>query len=160
MGAVRVTLLAAVRRFGGKKAVCVARVSASRVRGRVTYFNADRTINTFVVATEAMFCADFKRGVDGPSSPPLLLASCYPLSFHWFWSTDKLLWTNTRIKSLICHIPHPPPDIHNIQTVFILIHFNVYCHLRGWYLHYNMLFKYCILLKTPSLFVVYSKCRF
>ena len=70
MGAVRVTLAAAVRRFGGKKAVCVARVSASRVRGRVTYFNADRTINTFVVATEAMFCADFKRGVDGPSSPP------------------------------------------------------------------------------------------
>ena len=74
MGAVRVTLLAAVRRFGGKKAVCVGRVSASRVRGRVTYFNADRTINTFVVATEAMFCADFKRGVDGP---PLLLAPCY-----------------------------------------------------------------------------------
>ena len=70
MGAVRVTLAAAVRRFEGKKAVCVALVSASRVRGRVTYFNADRTINTFVVATEAMFCADFKRGVDGPSSPP------------------------------------------------------------------------------------------
>ena len=81
MGAVRVTLAAAVRRFGGKKAVCVARVSASRVRGRVTYFNADRTINTFVVATEAMFCADFKRGVDGPpsSSPPgsLLRPLCY-----------------------------------------------------------------------------------
>ena len=68
MGAVRVTLAAAVRRFGGKKAVCV---SASRVRGPVTYFNADRTINTFVVATEAMFCADFKRGVDGPSPLPL-----------------------------------------------------------------------------------------
>ena len=77
MGAVRVTLAAAVRRFGGKKAGCVARVSASRVRGRVTYFNADRTINTFVVATEAMFCADFKRGVDGPSSPASLLLAIH-----------------------------------------------------------------------------------
>ena len=80
MGAVRVTLAAAVRRFEGKKAVCVSRVSASRVRGPVTYFNADRTINTFVVATEAMFCADFKRGVDGPSSHPLHLPPCSFLS--------------------------------------------------------------------------------
>ena len=99
---------------GWESCLC-RRVSACRVPGRVTYFNADRTINTFVVATEAMFCAELQTWCwwsPLSSSPPGSL-----LSFHWFWSTDKLLWTNTRIKSLICHTPHPPPDIQYANSV-------------------------------------------
>ena len=112
MGAVRVTLLAAVRRFGGKKAVCVARVSASRVRGRVTYFNADRTINTFVVATEAMFCADFKRGVDGPpsSSPPgSLLSTIVPLIL-----INRQVIMNKHTDK-VSYLSHSPPASRHTQ---------------------------------------------
>ena len=68
----------------------------------MTYFNADRTINTFVVATEAMFCANFKRGVDGPPSPPLLLAPCYRST-----DSDQLIMNKQTDK--VSYLSHSPP---------------------------------------------------